>query len=80
MVYSYYNVAKGNKFEDVMKLALIKAKEMDYDVFNALDIMKNGEVLTDLKFGVGDGFLYYYLYNWKLSGNMHPSSVGVILV
>lgn len=28
-----------------------------FDVFNALDLMHNGEVLKDLKFGIGDGNL-----------------------
>lgn len=36
-----------------------------FDVFNALDLMDNKEVLEKLKFGIGDGNLQYYLYNWK---------------
>jgi len=27
--------------------------------------MNNESVLDDLKFGIGDGNLNYYLYNWK---------------
>lgn len=38
---------------------------MGFDVFNALDLMDNKEFLEKLKFGVGDGFLQYYLYNWR---------------
>ena len=38
---------------------------MGFDVFNALDLMDNKHFLEKLKFGVGDGFLQYYLYNWK---------------
>ena len=38
---------------------------MGFDVFNALDLMDNKDFLEKLKFGVGDGFLQYYLYNWK---------------
>lgn len=34
-------------------------------MFNALDLMDNKEFLEKLKFGVGDGFLQYYLYNWR---------------
>lgn len=34
-------------------------------MFNALDLMDNKEFLEPLKFGVGDGNLQYYLYNWK---------------
>jgi glycylpeptide N-tetradecanoyltransferase len=35
------------------------------DVFNALDLMDNQEFLEELKFGIGDGNLQYYVYNWK---------------
>jgi len=41
---------------------------MDFDVFNALDLMDNKEFLEKLKFGPGDGNLQYYLYNWKCPG------------
>lgn len=36
-----------------------------FDVFNALDLMENKVFLEKLKFGIGDGNLQYYLYNWK---------------
>nr|GAT53247.1 N-myristoyl transferase [Mycena chlorophos] len=51
--------------------ALIVANQAKLDVFNALTLMDNVPILADLKFGVGDGFLNFYLYNWrtaKLSG------------
>lgn len=35
------------------------------DVFNALDLMENSQFLENLKFGIGDGNLQYYIYNWK---------------
>ena len=35
------------------------------DVFNALDLMENAKFLEELKFGIGDGNLQYYIYNWK---------------
>ena len=38
---------------------------MGADVFNSLDIMENKSVFEDLKFGIGDGNLHYYFYNWK---------------
>ena len=34
-------------------------------MFNALNVMDNQKVLDELKFGIGDGNLHYYLYNWK---------------
>lgn len=39
-----------------------------FDVFNALDLMDNKDFLEKLKFGIGDGNLQYYLYNWKCPG------------
>lgn len=38
---------------------------MGADVFNALDIQENRTVFEDLKFGIGDGNLHYYFFNWK---------------
>jgi glycylpeptide N-tetradecanoyltransferase len=48
-------------------------------VFNALDIMDNSEFLKDLKFGIGDGKLHYYLFNWRAK-KMDPSGVGIVLL
>jgi glycylpeptide N-tetradecanoyltransferase len=45
--------------------ALILAKNFGYDVFNALSAQDNPLFLEDLKFGAGDGFLHYYLFNYK---------------
>lgn len=39
-----------------------------FDVFNALDLMENKTFLEKLKFGIGDGNLHYYLYNWRCPG------------
>ena len=49
-----------------MKDVLVLAKKQGYDVFNALDIMDNEEFLKELKFGIGDGHLHYYFYNWRI--------------
>ena len=45
--------------------AFTLSSQAGFDVFNALDLMDNKEVLEKLKFGIGDGNLQYYLYNWK---------------
>eukprot|EP00913_Durusdinium_trenchii_P033127 g31016.t1 len=37
--------------------ALILAKQLDFDVFNALDVMENESFLKELKFGIGDGLV-----------------------
>lgn len=63
--YAFYNVATSMSLQDLMQDALILAKNDGFDVFNALDLMDNKQFLEHLKFGVGDGNLQYYLYNWK---------------
>ena len=50
----------------------------DFDVFNALDLMENTSFLEKLKFGIGDGNLQYYLYNWKCPA-MVPKKIGLVL-
>ena len=49
-----------------------------HDVFNALDILENGKVLKNLKFGIGDGRLRYYLYNWRLQEELPASDIGLL--
>jgi glycylpeptide N-tetradecanoyltransferase len=45
--------------------ALVVANNAKFDVFNALTLLDNVPILKDLKFGEGNGFLNFYLYNWK---------------
>lgn len=53
--------------------ALILAKNLKFDVFNALSLMDNGLFLEQQKFGGGDGQLHYYLFNYRC----HPINGGV---
>ncbi|XP_069111093.1 glycylpeptide N-tetradecanoyltransferase 1-like [Argopecten irradians] len=76
--YSFYNVSTKTPWNELMQDALIVAKSMGFDVFNALDLMDNKEFLEKLKFGIGDGNLQYYLYNWKCA-QMNPEQVGLVL-
>ena len=34
----------------------------------------------DLKFGIGDGKLRYYLFNWKVAQELRPSEVGLVML
>ena len=43
--YFFYSVAEKHSWFDVMKDALIFARDMNVDVFNALDLMQNSEWL-----------------------------------
>uniref|UniRef100_A0A671SCF8 Glycylpeptide N-tetradecanoyltransferase n=2 Tax=Sinocyclocheilus anshuiensis TaxID=1608454 RepID=A0A671SCF8_9TELE len=76
--YSFYNVHTTTTLLDLMGDALILAKAKGFDVFNALDLMENKTFLEKLKFGIGDGNLQYYLYNWKCP-SMGSEKVGLVL-
>ncbi|XP_045168087.2 glycylpeptide N-tetradecanoyltransferase 2-like [Mercenaria mercenaria] len=76
--YSFYNVSTVTPWVDLMQDALIIAKNTGFDVFNALDLMQNKLFLEKLKFGIGDGNLQYYLYNWRCM-QMEPNQVGLVL-
>lgn len=76
--YSFYNVSTKTPWVELMNDALISAKQLNFDVFNALDLMENSKFLEPLKFGIGDGKLQYYLYNWKCP-SMEPNQIGLVL-
>lgn len=77
--YSYYNVARTVSFQDLIKDALILAKEKGSDVFNALALMENQDTFEPLKFGMGDGQLQYYIFNWNCKP-MESKQVGIVLL
>ena len=63
----YYGLGGQNSLVDLVKYALVYAKDladMNFDVFNALQVMDNNDFFDQCKFGLGDGCLNYYLYNW----------------
>ncbi|XP_042800922.1 glycylpeptide N-tetradecanoyltransferase 2 isoform X5 [Panthera leo] len=76
--YSFYNIHTETPLLDLMSDALIIAKLKGFDVFNALDLMENKTFLEKLKFGIGDGNLQYYLYNWRCPGT-DSEKVGLVL-
>ena len=77
--YSYYNVATSMSLTELMKDALILARTKKMDVFNALNLMDNDEFLKELLFGIGDGHLQYYLYNWQCP-DMEASEAALVLL
>jgi glycylpeptide N-tetradecanoyltransferase len=77
----YYTAVTETPMKQLLNDALIMARDNDFDVFNALNILENSpQLLRDLKFGEGDGNLHYYLYNWHVSGKLEPKDVGLILM
>ena len=77
--YCYYYFNTKTPLAKLMSDALVLAKRHDFDVFNALDILENGTFLKELKFGIGDGALQYYLFNWRCPP-APPNKVGLVLL
>ncbi|KAH8296174.1 hypothetical protein KR054_002577 [Drosophila jambulina] len=77
--YSFYNVSTKTPWLDLMNDALISARNVQMDVYNALDLMENKKYFAPLKFGAGDGNLQYYLYNWRCP-SMQPEEIALILM
>ncbi|EJK56881.1 hypothetical protein THAOC_23141, partial [Thalassiosira oceanica] len=74
--YSFYNVARTVDLTELMRDCLILAKNEGHDVFNALNLMENDRFLEELKFGMGDGNLQYYVYNWLCPTMNHDDNPG----
>jgi glycylpeptide N-tetradecanoyltransferase len=77
--YSYYFVPGKYSLMKLYESALVLAKKHNVDVFNALDLIENAQIFKDLKFGIGDGQLHYYLYNWHCPP-ISPNEVGIVLL
>lgn len=76
--YSFYAAYTTTNIVSLMQDALISAKNDGFDVFNALDLMENKTFLDPLKFGIGDGNLQYYVYNWKCPP-INSDKIGLVL-
>jgi glycylpeptide N-tetradecanoyltransferase len=63
--YSFCNVATKTPLKDLMRDTLILAANLNFDVFNALDLAHNADFFDALKFHMGDGTLHWYCYNWQ---------------
>lgn len=68
---------------------LVMAKSEGFDVVNTLTLMDNNLFLQDQRFGGGDGYLNYYLYNYTTapidggaSGTQsrQTSGIGVVML
>ncbi|XP_030384430.1 glycylpeptide N-tetradecanoyltransferase-like isoform X2 [Scaptodrosophila lebanonensis] len=77
--YSFYNVSTKTPVLQLVTDALISARNAKMDVYNALELMDNKEFLTPLKFGIGDGNLHYYMFNWRCP-TMKSEDVALILM
>eukprot|EP01028_Stygiella_incarcerata_P010078 TRINITY_DN507_c0_g1_i1.p1 TRINITY_DN507_c0_g1~~TRINITY_DN507_c0_g1_i1.p1 ORF type:complete len:436 (+),score=131.74 TRINITY_DN507_c0_g1_i1:140-1447(+) len=64
---------------DLLHDALVLARRAGFDVFNALDLLDSGKHLESLKFGIGDGSLHYYLFNYVIPP-LESDDVGMVLL
>ncbi|KAL4433450.1 hypothetical protein ABPG77_010303 [Micractinium sp. CCAP 211/92] len=78
--YMFYTVPGGTPLQQLMNDALILAHSTGHDVFNALDIFENEKILKELKFGIGDGKLRYYLFNWRVAKDIPANEVGLVML
>ncbi|KAG2201399.1 hypothetical protein INT46_010393 [Mucor plumbeus] len=67
------------RLNDLVNDALVLAKKADFDVVNTLDLMDNAKFVQEQKFGNGDGYLNYYLYNWKCP-DVARHKVGLVML
>lgn len=77
--YSFFNIANSVTFKELIKNALILAKQENFDVYNCLNIMENETVFKDLLFGMGDGTLKYYFYNF-VCPDTKPGELALVLM
>jgi len=77
--YSFFNVPGIHPLKTIIRNALIMAKKHGFDVYNTLNIMENDTILSDLLFGMGDGTLKYYFYNYQCP-SVEPKDMSLVLM
>ena len=77
--YSFFNINTTCSLKELMECALIFAKQEKFDVYNCLNIMENETVFKDLLFGVGDGTLKYYFWNF-VCPKTQPKDLSLVLM
>lgn len=55
------------RLNELMRDMLVIAKRNAFDVVNCLTVMDNALFAQEQKFGPGDGFLRFYLFNWRVA-------------
>ncbi|GAA5861642.1 hypothetical protein JCM8547_000692 [Rhodosporidiobolus lusitaniae] len=77
----------AERLKGLMGDALVVVQRHGFDVLNTLTLQDNALFLDDLKFGKGDGFLHFYLYNYAtkpIAGGVDPkeggSGMGVVML
>ncbi len=53
------------RLNELVNTLLVLARDFGFDVVNCVTVMDNPLFLAEQKFGPGDGFLRFYLFNWR---------------
>ncbi|KAI8907302.1 glycylpeptide N-tetradecanoyltransferase 2 [Gorgonomyces haynaldii] len=82
--YLFYYVPKGlghdkDRLELLIKSVLVAADSAGLDVFNCLDMMHNKTFLDACHFKPGDGYLHYYLYNYRCK-DIESDKLGLVML
>ena len=80
--YAFYNFTvdnDGDRLKEIMRDALIIAKQRNFDVFNMTEVLQHNKLCGELLFKPGDGLLAHYLYNWRIKA-IGPNDIGIVLV
>ena len=78
--YSFYNVPGSLSVQKLLHNLLVSAAAEGCDVFNVLDLMENRPVFENLRFGIGDGNLHFYMYNFSVGLELKPEEIGLVLM
>lgn len=80
----YYSFSEANPLRELVRLAISQAKDPEdeedvaHDTFSLVTFGQNYQIIEDLRFNPGDGFLTYYMWNYQAS-NFDPKSIGLVL-
>lgn len=78
--YLFYYSNNNGYLTDMVRNLMIKLRNEQYHLFNALNIMENGTFLDELKFEDGTGEPYYFIYNYDTSKTkLLPNQIGKII-
>jgi glycylpeptide N-tetradecanoyltransferase len=73
--YLYYYFNQSIELSQLINIGLWNAKEQGIDVFNILNMFDLQSIISECKFMPGNGYLNYYLYNYKCNP-MKPDEIA----
>lgn len=69
----------GEREEQLLRDAMITARNEGYDVFNVTNIMDRTKLLRSFNFCTSVGLLHYYLFNYRMP-TIAPEHIGLAMI